>query len=63
LGQSQGCPFFSPPSFSKEIPMAPCNYIPLEIDRSELPSLYLDELFDLDVLYMEEGIFINSPID
>ena len=43
--------------------MAPCNYIPLQTDHSELPSLYLDELFDLDILCTEEGIFINSPVD
>jgi hypothetical protein len=43
--------------------MAPCNYIPLQVDYSELPSLYLDELFDLDVFCTEEGIFINSAVD
>jgi hypothetical protein len=41
--------------------MANCNYIPLHC--SEMPSLYLDELFDLDVLCTEEGILINSPVD
>ena len=40
--------------------MAQCNYIPLEC---ELPSLYLDEIFDLDVLCTEEGILINSVLD
>ena len=40
--------------------MTQCNYIPLE---SDLPSPYLDELFDLDVLCTEEGIFINSSGD
>jgi hypothetical protein len=43
--------------------MAPCNYIPLETKHSELPSLYLDELFDLDVICTEEGIFINSSTE
>lgn len=43
--------------------MAPCNYIPLETTHSELPSLYLDELFDLDVICTEEGIFINSSTE
>jgi hypothetical protein len=42
--------------------MPKCNYIPLDL-TSELPSLYLDELFDLDVLCTEEGIFINNPVD
>jgi len=40
--------------------MTKCNYIPLD-NNFELPSLYLDELFDLDVLCTEEGIFINVP--
>jgi hypothetical protein len=43
--------------------MSTCNYIPLETAFSELPSLYLDELFDLDVLCTEEGIFINNQVD
>ena len=38
--------------------MSPCNYIPLETDI-DLSNLYLDELFDLDILCTEEGIFIN----
>jgi hypothetical protein len=41
--------------------MAPCNYIPL--DDAEFPSLYLDELFDLDVPCTEEGILINAPAE
>jgi hypothetical protein len=43
--------------------MEPCNYIPLQADPSDLPSLYLDELFDLDMICTEEGIFINSLVD
>ena len=41
--------------------MPRCNYIPL--DTAEVPNLYLDELFDLDVLCTEEGIFINTPVE
>ena len=40
--------------------MTHCNYIPLQTDAADLPSLYLDELFDLDLLCTEEGIFINT---
>jgi hypothetical protein len=43
--------------------MAPCNYVPLELNDSDIPSLYLDELFDLDVLCTEEGILINAPAE
>lgn len=39
--------------------MTQCNYIPLQTTTDDLPSIYLDELFDLDVLCTEEGIFIN----
>ena len=39
--------------------MSPCNYVPLEFSSSDVPALYLDEIFDLDVLCTEEGIFIN----
>ena len=38
--------------------MSPCNYILFETNLDP-QSLYLDELFDLDVLCTEEGIFIN----
>jgi hypothetical protein len=41
--------------------MAPCNYVPFETDHLDPISPYLDELFDLDVLCTEEGIFINLP--
>ena len=42
--------------------MAPCNYIPLDTARIDPLTLYLDDLFDLDILSTEEGIFINvSP--
>jgi len=40
--------------------MTQCNYVPLNIDY---PVLDHDELFDLDVLCTEEGIFINTPMD
>jgi hypothetical protein len=43
--------------------MAPCNYTPIEFNPSDVPTFYLDELFDLDVLCTEEGILINMPID
>jgi len=36
--------------------MTRCNYVALDIDPM---STYLDELFDLDILCTEEGIFIN----
>ena len=41
--------------------MTHCNYIAL--DTADLDPLhpYLDELFDLDLLCTEEGIFINVP--
>jgi len=39
--------------------MASCNYIPLDTAQFDAPSLYLDDLFDLDILCTEEGIFIN----
>jgi hypothetical protein len=42
--------------------MAPCNYITLDTAHIDPLSLYLDDLFDLDILCTEEGIFINvSP--
>lgn len=40
--------------------MAPCNYVPLDLNPSEAPAIYLDQLLDLDVLCTEEGIFINQ---
>ena len=43
--------------------MNPCNYVPLEFSSSDLPTLYLDELFDLDVLCTEEGILINTQVE
>lgn len=43
--------------------MAPCNYVPFEFNSSDAPTLYLDELFDLDVLCTEEGILINTPAE
>lgn len=39
--------------------MTTCNYVPLDTALNDLPSLYLDNLFDLDILCTEEGIFIN----
>jgi hypothetical protein len=39
--------------------MAPCNYIPFETATIDPTSPYLDDLFDLDILCTEEGIFIN----
>jgi len=41
--------------------MTKCNYIQLDTNAFEPESLYLEELFDLDVLCTEEGIFINIP--
>jgi hypothetical protein len=43
--------------------MTPCNYVPLVFNPSDAPVHYLDELFDLDVLCTEEGIFINTPTE
>ena len=39
--------------------MTPCNYIPFETATIDPISPYLDDLFDLDILCTEEGIFIN----
>jgi hypothetical protein len=41
--------------------MSPCNYIPFEIATLDPESPYLADLFDLDILWTEEGIFINVP--
>jgi hypothetical protein len=41
--------------------MTPCNYVPIETSRIDPLSPYLEELFDLDILCTEEGIFINLP--
>ena len=43
--------------------MTRCNYIPLSTDLLDPPNPYLDELFDLDILCTEEGIFINMDED
>jgi hypothetical protein len=43
--------------------MTRCNYIALNTDRLDPLSPYLDELFDLDILCTEEGIFINVAED
>ena len=43
--------------------MSRCNYIALDTDRLDPLSPYLDELFDLDILCTEEGIFINVAED
>ena len=39
--------------------MSPCNYIPFESAMIDPQSTYADDLFDLDILCTEEGIFIN----
>jgi hypothetical protein len=39
--------------------MSPCNYIPFETATLDPQSPYPDDLFDLDILCTEEGIFIN----
>ncbi len=39
--------------------MTSCNYVPFEPDHLDPLSPYIDELFDLDLLCTEEGIFIN----
>ena len=41
--------------------MTRCNYIALDTAQLDPMSPYLDELFDLDILCTEEGIFINVP--
>jgi hypothetical protein len=41
--------------------MTRCNYVALNTSHLDPDSLYLDELFDLDILCTEEGIFINIP--
>ena len=39
--------------------MAPCNYIPFETATIDALTSNPDDLFDLDLLCTEEGIFIN----
>jgi hypothetical protein len=41
--------------------MTRCNYIALNTNDLDPFHPYLEELFDLDVLCTEEGIFINTP--
>jgi len=41
--------------------MQPCNYIPFETATLDSNNPLLDELFDLDLLLTEEGVFINLP--
>jgi hypothetical protein len=41
--------------------MTRCNYIPFQTDSIDPLSPDFDELFDLDILCAEEGIFINIP--
>jgi len=43
--------------------MTRCNYITLNTDRLDPLSPYFDELFDLDILCTEEGLFINVSED
>jgi len=40
--------------------MALCNYIPLESAYLDAHPPYIDDIFDLDILCTEEGIFINT---
>jgi hypothetical protein len=39
--------------------MNPCNYIPFEAANIDPSDAAFDDLFDLDILCTEEGIFIN----
>jgi hypothetical protein len=41
--------------------MTTCNYVPIETSHIDPLSPYLEDLFDLDILCTEEGIFINLP--
>jgi hypothetical protein len=42
--------------------MTRCNYIAFDTTRIDPLSPYFDDLFDLDILCAEEGLFINvSP--
>ena len=41
--------------------MQTCNYIPLNTALLEPDSHYCEDLFDLDILYTDDGIFINAP--
>jgi len=43
--------------------MTRCNYVALDTRHIDPTSAYLDELFDLDILCTEEGIFINVAGD
>ena len=36
-----------------------CNYVALDTGLLDPFSPYFDDLFDLDILYTEEGIYIN----
>ena len=41
--------------------MTLCNYVPFEVDLLDPQHVSFDELFDLDLLCTEEGIYINVP--
>ena len=41
--------------------MTPCNYVPYDTSHIDPLSPYIEDLFDLDILCTEEGIFINLP--
>ena len=41
--------------------MTRCNYVLIETSHIDPLSPYLEDLFDLDILCTEEGIFINLP--
>lgn len=39
--------------------MNPCNYVPFDTANLDFADAAFDDLFDLDILCTEEGIFIN----
>ena len=43
--------------------MTLCNYIALDTTHIDPLSHYFDDLFDIDILCTEEGIFINVSLE
>jgi hypothetical protein len=51
------------PSFLRNKSMTLCNYIALDTTHIDPLSHYFDDLFDIDILCTEEGIFINVSLE
>ena len=41
--------------------MTPCNYVPFQTANLDPLHPLFEDIFDLDILCTEEGIFINLP--